>query len=130
MALRAFLSFLPLASLIAAAPGFEPRAPTKRCVNSPEDRSCWGDYDLSTNYYEEVPDTGVTREYYFNIVNTTASPDGVEKMVLAVNGTIPGPTIIADWGDTVVVHVTNSMVSPPSGLQGQQRETWTREALF
>lgn len=95
MALRALLSFLPLASLITAAPGLESRTPSKRCVNSAEDRSCWGDYDLSTNYYEVVPDTGVTREYWFNIVNTTASPDGVEKMVLTVNGTVPGPTIIA-----------------------------------
>lgn len=116
MAFRALLSFLPLASLIAAAPGFEPRSPTKRCVNSAEDRTCWGDYDISTNYYDEVPDTGVTREYYFNLVNTTASPDGVEKMVLTVNGTVPGPTIVADWGDTVVVHVTNSLVSS-LGLQ-------------
>lgn len=95
MALRALLSFLPLALLITAAPSIESRTPSKRCVHSAEDRSCWGDYDLSTNYYEVVPNTGVTREYWFNIVNTTASPDGVEKMVLAVNGTIPGPTIIA-----------------------------------
>lgn len=109
--LRSLLSFLSLTPLIAAAPGSfpEPRALTKRCENSPSDRSCWGDYDISTNYYDVVPDTGVTREYWFDIVNTTASPDGVEKMVLAVNGTIPGPTIYADWGDTVVVHVTNSM---------------------
>lgn len=109
--LRGFLSFLSVAPLIAAAPSFdfEPRALTKRCENSAEDRSCWGDYDISTNYYDVVPDTGVTREYWFDIVNTTASPDGVEKMVLAVNGTIPGPTIVADWGDTVVVHVKNSM---------------------
>lgn len=46
---------------------------TKRCVNSATDRSCWGDYDLSTNYYEEVPDTGVTREYWFDVQNGTAS---------------------------------------------------------
>lgn len=95
MALRALLSFLPLASLITAAPSSEPRTASKRCVNSAEDRSCWGDYDISTNYYDVVPDTGVTREYWFNVVNTTASPDGVEKMVLSVNGTIPGPTIVA-----------------------------------
>lgn len=85
---------------------------TKRCVNSAEDRSCWGDYDLSTDYYDTtaVPDTGIVREYWFNVQNGTAAPDGVERVVLTVNGTYPGPTIIADWGDTVVVHVTNSMV--------------------
>lgn len=82
---------------------------TKRCVNSASDRSCWGDYDITTNYYDTVPDTGVTREYWFNVENTTAAPDGIDRIVLAINGSIPGPTIIADWGDEVVVHVTNSM---------------------
>lgn len=35
---------------------------SKRCTNSADDRSCWGNYDLSTNYYDEVPDTGATVE--------------------------------------------------------------------
>lgn len=74
---------------------------SKRCTNSATDRSCWGDYDLTTDYYNTVPDTGVTREYYLELVNTTASLDGVERMVLLVNGTFPGPTLFADWGDTV-----------------------------
>ncbi|KAI3335779.1 putative extracellular dihydrogeodin oxidase/laccase [Ustulina deusta] len=89
---------------------------SKRCTNSAEDRSCWGDYDITTNWYEEAVDTGVTREYWFDIVNTTAAPDGVERVVLSVNGTVPGPTIIADWGDTVVVHVTNSMTNNGTGI--------------
>lgn len=72
------------------------------CVNSPSTRSCWSDgFDISTDYYESVPDTGVTREYWFNIENGTASPDGVEIPVMTVNGSLPGPTIIADWGDWV-----------------------------
>lgn len=29
--------------------------------------------------------------------------------MLTVNGTIPGPTLIADWGDTVIVHVYNGL---------------------
>lgn len=98
-------------SLVAAAPGqlsssFQQAAAgglEKRCVNSASDRSCWGDYGLSTDYYDvdAVPDTGVVREYWFNIVNGTAAPDGIERVVLTVNGSVPGPTIIADWGDTV-----------------------------
>lgn len=28
------------------------------------------------------------------------------------SGTIPGPTISADWGDTVVVHITNKVCTP------------------
>lgn len=34
---------------------------------------------------------------------------------MAINGSIPGPTIIADWGDTVVVHVTNSLTTSTNG---------------
>jgi len=45
---------------VSATPTASPL--TKRCENSATDRSCWGDYDLSTNYYDEVPDTGVTVE--------------------------------------------------------------------
>jgi hypothetical protein len=72
------------------------------CTNSAADRSCWSDgFDASTNYYDEAPDTGVIREYWFNIENTTAAPDGVEMPVQLINGSFPGPTIIADWGDTV-----------------------------
>jgi hypothetical protein len=105
-----------LISGTSAAPHVSPSL-SKRCTNSASDRSCWGDYDLSTNYYDEVPDTGVTVEVripnswneilltiiqvWLELVNTTASLDGVERDVLLVNGTFPGPTIIADWGDTV-----------------------------
>ncbi|KAI1389017.1 putative multicopper oxidase [Hypoxylon trugodes] len=70
---------------------------------------CWGDHSLSTNWYDEVPDTGVTREYWLEIQNSTAAIDGVERVVLTVNGSVPGPTIIADWGDNVVVHVHNAL---------------------
>ncbi|RMZ76593.1 hypothetical protein DV737_g4735, partial [Chaetothyriales sp. CBS 132003] len=34
---------------------------------------------------------------------------------MAINGSIPGPTIFADWGDTVVVHVTNSLSNSTNG---------------
>lgn len=113
------LASLAISSLALAAPK---QAPTlaKRCINSAEDRSCWGDYDLSTDYYDTdaVPDTGVVREYWFDVQNGTAAPDGIERIVLTVNGSYPGPTIIADWGDTVVVHVTNSMVRKSTKFTG------------
>jgi hypothetical protein len=113
------------------------------CVNSASDRSYWSDgFDISTNYYENVPDTGVTREYWFNVENTTASPDGVEMPVQLINGSFPGPTIIADsvslTGETLsvrglhcqylliqpiginqektVVHLTNSLPNNGSRL--------------
>ncbi|KKY20770.1 putative multicopper oxidase [Phaeomoniella chlamydospora] len=97
------------------------------CVNSASDRACWSDgYDLSTNYYQDAPDTGVVREYWFNIENTTAAPDGVELPVQLINGSFPGPTIIADWGDTVVVHLTNTLQSNGTGLHFHGiRQNWT-----
>ena len=101
MRFRHLLTSLALAPIALAAPRFAAPSLFKRCTNSADDRSCWGDYDISTNYYDESPDTGVVREYWFDIVNTTAAPDGIERVVLSINGTVPGPTIIADWGDTV-----------------------------
>ncbi|KAI5794996.1 multicopper oxidase-like protein [Geopyxis carbonaria] len=88
----------------------------KRCTYGADARDCWGDYDLSTDYYNEVPDTGVTREYWLELRNITAAPDGVERMVLSVNGTVPGPTLYADWGDNVVIHVTNSLQNNGTGV--------------
>ncbi|KAJ5891902.1 Cupredoxin [Penicillium subrubescens] len=34
---------------------------------------------------------------------------------MAINGSIPGPTIHADWGDHVIVHVTNNLASAKNG---------------
>ncbi|KAJ5594712.1 uncharacterized protein N7459_000920 [Penicillium hispanicum] len=122
-----------LISSLAALPGIlgasvplqHPRS--TGCVNSPSNRACWRDgFDLSTNYYDQVPDTGVVREYWFNVENTTAAPDGVEMPVQLINGSFPGPTIIADWGDTVVVHVKNSLQSNGTGLHFHGiRQNWT-----
>ncbi|KAE8382646.1 extracellular dihydrogeodin oxidase/laccase [Aspergillus bertholletiae] len=97
------------------------------CTHGPSNRGCWSDgYDLSTDYYENAPDTGVIREYWFNIENTTAAPDGVEMPVQLINGSFPGPTIVADWGDTVVVHVTNSLQTNGTGLHFHGiRQNWT-----
>ncbi|KAH9905900.1 putative multicopper oxidase [Xylariomycetidae sp. FL2044] len=74
-----------------------------------ESPKCWGDHSLETNFYNEIPDTGVTREYWLEIQNGTAAVDGVERMVLTVNGSVPGPTIMADWGDMLVIHVHNAL---------------------
>ncbi|KAF2972509.1 laccase [Xylaria multiplex] len=101
-------------ALVAAAPytgspSLSSRQSDACEFDSANNPSCWGNYSLSTNWYEEAPDTGVIREYWFELVNKTLAPDGVERMTLSVNGSIPGPTIEADWGDTVVIHVKNSM---------------------
>jgi hypothetical protein len=85
--------------------------PRASCENTATSRSCWGDYDIDTDYYNVIPDTGVTREYWLVAQNITAAPDGYQRQILAFNGTVPGPTIWADWGDEVIVHVTNEIAN-------------------
>lgn len=127
-----FVWALALLPAVFGAPSQQPEhSLSKRCTNSASDRTCWGDYDISTNYYDEVPDTGVTREYWLNVVNTTASPDGIERVVLAVNGSVPGPTLIGDWGDNFIVHVTNSMENNGSSIHFHGiRQNYTNVCLF
>ena len=37
------------------------------------------------------------------------APDGVAKEMYVFNNSFPGPTIEANWGDTIVVHVQNNL---------------------
>ncbi|RYP04281.1 hypothetical protein DL764_004544 [Monosporascus ibericus] len=83
--------------------------------NTATTRTEWCDFDINTDYYNTVPETGVTREYFLELQDVTVSPDGVSRSAIAVNGSIPGPTIFADWGDTVTVHVTNSLTTSGNG---------------
>ncbi|KAK9325455.1 Cupredoxin [Lipomyces orientalis] len=51
-----------------------------------------------------------TREYTFEVARQVLSyPDGVAKSMILVNGYFPGPTIRANKGDTLVVHVNNHL---------------------
>ncbi|KAF5560743.1 laccase precursor [Fusarium phyllophilum] len=83
--------------------------------NTASTRSEWCDYSIDTDYSTEAVDTGVTREYWLELTDVTVAPDGVSRSAMAVNGTIPGPTLFADWGDTVVIHVTNSLSTSLNG---------------
>ncbi|KAK1756383.1 multicopper oxidase-domain-containing protein [Echria macrotheca] len=79
-------------------------------------KSCWlkkpygygPEYTVKTDY-ENLAPTGVVREYWVTVDPTpNLSPDGQKKINgVAFNGTYPGPTIEACWGDEIVVHVTN-----------------------
>ncbi|KAI3316497.1 multicopper oxidase [Xylariaceae sp. AK1471] len=113
-----FVALSFLAGLVIASP-FSPSAdpkPRASCSgNTALTRSEWCDYSIDTDYASEVPDTGVTREYWFELTDVTVAPDGVSRSAMAVNGSIPGPTIFADWGDTVVVHVINSLTTSNNG---------------
>jgi len=80
------------------------------CTHSSTDRACWSNgFDISTDSEKSWPNTGKTVSYNLEITNTTMSPDGTPVTVFAVNGQYPGPTITADWGDTLSVTVKNSL---------------------
>lgn len=76
----------------------------------------WGGRTAAgTNPYTSAPNTGVVRSYNFVISRGYLAPDGVQTEMLLINGQFPGPTIEANWGDTVQVTVTNSIVGPQEG---------------
>jgi FtsP/CotA-like multicopper oxidase with cupredoxin domain len=132
--MKTTLSLLAAASAIfgvltnaAVIPSKNVEVKRASCENTATSRDCWGDYDLSTNWqvsylkflsvltnhatfrYDVTPVTGVIREYWLSVENVTIAPDGFSRFALTYNGTIPGPALIADWGDTFVVHVTNHL---------------------
>jgi hypothetical protein len=65
--------------------------------------------DHTTDNYKFTPKTCRTVYYNLNIQNTTQAPDGQSRVVLAVNGQVPGPVLKASWGDNVVVTVNNML---------------------
>ncbi|TRX92179.1 hypothetical protein FHL15_007046 [Xylaria flabelliformis] len=81
------------------------------CQNTPRSRSCWGDYNTSTNYYNTIPNTGRIVEMWLSVEESTCNQDGYERTCMTFNGTMPGPAVIANWGDNLIIHVTNNMKS-------------------
>ncbi|KAM6576735.1 hypothetical protein CsatB_028572 [Cannabis sativa] len=49
------------------------------------------------------------RHYNFDVEYIFGAPDCKEHVVMGINGQFPGPTIRANAGDTVVVHLTNKL---------------------
>ncbi|KAH7128332.1 laccase [Dendryphion nanum] len=87
------------------------------CSNGPTSRDCWGQgFTVETNFHHKWPKTGKIVKYDFDITNTTMSPDGVQKAMMVINGQYPGPTIVADWGDTIQVRVKNSLSKNGTGI--------------
>ncbi|KAK5655145.1 hypothetical protein OQA88_6044 [Cercophora sp. LCS_1] len=86
------------------------RAPT---CNTPSNRACWTTgFNINTDYEANFPATGVVRNYNFVITehDNWVGGDGVaKKKAMLINGGFPGPTIKADWGDTIRVTVTNNL---------------------
>ncbi|TLD19777.1 hypothetical protein PspLS_09743 [Pyricularia sp. CBS 133598] len=92
-----------------STPQVLPRAANSCAGNTATTRSQWCDFSIDTDYHTVVPDTGVTREYWLELSDIQVAPDGRQRSAMAINGSIPGPTLIADWGDNVIVHVTNNL---------------------
>ncbi|KAL8365324.1 hypothetical protein RB595_004229 [Gaeumannomyces hyphopodioides] len=99
----------------AGEPWIQPRASCSG--NTPAARNMWCGFDINSDYYTgSYPNTGVTREYWLELSDTVAvSPDGVSRYAQTINGSLPGPTIVADWGDDVVVHFKNSLKKSVNG---------------
>lgn len=76
----------------------------------------WGSRTANnTNPYTNPPKTGVVRSYNFVLERGVLAPDGVQRDVILINGQFPGPTIEANWGDTIEVTVTNLISEPKEG---------------
>ncbi|CAK7229664.1 hypothetical protein SCUCBS95973_007299 [Sporothrix curviconia] len=76
----------------------------------------WGTLTANaTDAYTTHPNTGVIRSYDFTISRGTLAPDGYSKSMILINGGFPGPTIEANWGDTIQVTVHNNITGPEEG---------------
>lgn len=85
--------------------------PLQSCQNTPTSRGCWDQYDIDTNYYTTFPNTGNTVEVWLSAEESMCNKDGYKRFCMTFNGTMPGPPVIANWGDDLVIHVTNNMQS-------------------
>ena len=96
-------------------------SPTHSAVGTPcagntaNNRSTWCNYSINTDYENIAPHTGVTREYWLEVDEKTIAADGFSRPAMVVNGTLPGPTLFANWGDTMVIHVTNKLDQARNG---------------
>ncbi|KEP47482.1 multi-copper oxidase laccase-like protein, partial [Rhizoctonia solani 123E] len=54
----------------------------------------------------------VLRQYTLVVTHATIAPDGVSRSAWLVNGTTPGPTIVADEGDQLSINVINKGDEP------------------
>lgn len=63
------------------------------------------DYTIPRNWDFDAPPEA--RYQRWTITDITANPDGVFRSLTVINGKFPGPVIVANEGDTIVVDVTN-----------------------
>ncbi|KAJ6801253.1 putative L-ascorbate oxidase [Iris pallida] len=56
------------------------------------------------------------RYYRFHIAYQYMSPDCFQKLTVTINGQSPGPDIVAEQGDTVVVEVNNGLLNESTAI--------------
>jgi laccase len=94
-----------------SSPVTNPWAPVPdNSCNKPGARGSWcHGLDINTDQYTTYPDTGAVCEYDFTISSVQWDYEGTPRPALAVNGQIPGPAIVCNWGDTVKITVHNAL---------------------
>ncbi|KAI6845513.1 laccase-like multicopper oxidase [Hortaea werneckii] len=82
----------------------------RACRNTPFTRMCWeAGFSIATDFDAKAPPAGKTVTHNLEITNTTLAPDGVPRLVMAVDGQYPGRALTASWGDTMVINVKSSL---------------------
>ncbi|KAJ0362422.1 hypothetical protein COL26b_013363 [Colletotrichum chrysophilum] len=105
-------------------PGFKP-------CGTPDDQSCWlrnaqtgQEYNITTDY-ESVSPKGITRVYYLDVTDDTINANGLAFGEAKVfNNSWPGPLIEACWGDTVEIHVRNSLAYNGTSIHWHGIRQW------
>ena len=75
----------------------------------------WGNLTAYNANPDNIPQTNRIVYYDWTITREPLAPDGFSKDVLLINGQFPGPTLEANWGDTISVTVHNRIVGPEEG---------------
>jgi FtsP/CotA-like multicopper oxidase with cupredoxin domain len=100
------------------------------CTHGPSSRQCWTPpYSVNTNYDAVWPTTGKTVKYTLDVQNKTLAPDGFPRVVYAINGQYPGPTIRANWGDTLEITVTNSLTTNGTSMHWHGIRQWKTNSM-
>lgn len=100
-------------------------APASSCTNGPTSRGCWsGRFSIDADFDDDWPSTGKVVSYELTVTNTTLAPDGFVRPVFAVNGQYPGPTIYANWGDTIKVTVNNQLEHNGTAIHWHGMRMW------
>ncbi|KAL4898445.1 multicopper oxidase-domain-containing protein [Aspergillus ambiguus] len=96
------------------------------CTHGAHIRACWGNgFNIFTDYSNpsNVP-PGKLVEYDLVVSHQSIAPDGYERPGLVVNGQYPGPTIEANWGDTLRITVHNNLTWNGTSIHWHGLHQW------